>query len=408
MKTILLGGLTAPVRELVYQAFTPHRAEFRLCALSTLEELRNGLDAREGDLLILDLDGPEGDRLDWLALIAERRASLPVLALGTTPRPDLAAYEARYPDRHFPLVGYLPKPTTMDALLEAAQAELLDGAWGVIQGLSLSTLLQMLGMECKTCTLRVTSGRRQGFLYLQGGQVINARYRRLEGLPAALQLINSPSLKIEIDHRLHDFTPRIALRTEEILMQAAQAMDENGPGCLEDTPAMDEADHIPASEVGRWERTEVPTAARVSPFRRWRIPILLAATGTVAVLVWGLLPRKTSVALVTVPAGAQVTLDGAARGVTPVSLDLEGHPKGTLRLSLQGHQAYEQALQPGDRSLHIQLQPLPAAAVVPAPPPVEAAPEPVVVAKPTVAKPTVKSKPDARPKSDIFDQIRKQ
>jgi hypothetical protein len=309
------------------------------------------------------------------------------------------------------VVKHLQNPAIPGALKEAPMDELSQETWGVIQGLSLPSLLQMLNMERKTCTIRVSSERRNGFFYLRDGQIINACYRGLDGMDAVQALIAVPSPKMEIDKNLHDPTQRLDLRLEEILLLAAQLQDE-GNLAIPPGPAVnltDESDAIPMAEVGKWGEPE--PSPRIPARSGFRHPgrllsglflVLMLAGGA-----WLLIPRAVAVEIQSSPSGATVSLDGAFRGTTPLRLTLPSPPKGTLTLTLPGHQPYQRALQPADRRLSCILQASPVPVVMPSFAPAD-------LSIPTGARklsPKTKAKPrhesPTPSRSDIFDQLRK-
>ena len=427
MKTILLGGLDPDTREQVCQAFLPLQDDYEIGVVASAPALASHLQAPQGDLLILDLNAQEGDSLTWLAVIAELRSCIPVLAIGLDRIPDVQGYDLKYPDRYFPFVKYLQKPVTGTALLEAAILELNQATWGVIQGLSLPSLLQMLSMERKTCTIRVSSGRRQGFFYLQDGQLINARYRRQEGLEAALRLIESRSPKAEIDGQLHDSLKLIDRRIDEILMEAAQFQDEvtHDHGYGPDG----ELDEIPASELDKWDRRPQPadptSSPHTDPLKRSARPArpgpgrwLGLSAGVVLALAsaggW-LWPRTLQVDIQSTPPGALVSLNGTARGRTPLKLALPKPLQGTLQLTQAGHEPFQHQLQPEERTLVFALQPLAVAAtalqraIAPVVPALARQSVPARAAKPIKSVKPGKIQPGAAgaSKRDIFDALRK-
>jgi len=466
MKTILLGGLDPSYRDKVCGVFESQAEEFKICVLSSVQSLEEYLAKGEGVLLILDLDLKKSAGLEWLALISKLRSSVPVVAIGSSVSPDVRGYDKQYPDRYFPFVRYLKKPVALEALFDVVQSELLQATWGVIQGLSIPGLLQMLNMEHKTCTIRVTSGRRMGFFYLREGQIINARYRRKEGLDALQLLVYAPAPKMEIDSRLHDGKQLIDMRLEELLMQAAQHRDEEEQNAQEAMGGVcEDTDITPESEVGKWDRMATGPMPLNGPEGNQPIRIqhdLAAAPaerssrqtglwiGIVIAIFFGalglfLIPRTVEVEIQTTPSGADVKLDGASRGLSPMRLKLSSPVKGNLEIFKSGHEPYQHMLSSQDRSLFISLKEIPAKEPEPEKEKEEAPPlQPTVNkdyrhAKPrernkrqpdkyqnsaeeekkqpqTGQNPTEKDKkqPEAdqratgKKKSDIFDQLRKE
>ncbi len=411
MKRILLGGLDPDLSSQVFKAFEPLKQEFTLQTVESLGELLVLLETSQGDLLFLDLDSPDGVTLEWLAQLAEVKSSIPILGAGNAERPDITGYEQRFPNHFFPFLTYLRKPLTVEDILKAVQSELRHVARGVIEGLSLATLLQMFHMEGKTCTIRVNSGRRQGFFYMRAGQIINARYRRKEGMEAALLLLASASPKAEIDGQLHDSTQLIHARIEELMMEAMRIQDENmrdfGTPLDDDAEDEDDDDDIPRSETGKWDT--VPPAKMAPPQpppRRKRYLLIAAAVILPVAVIFFFLPRNERVEIQSSPLGAIVTLNGQQRGQTPLDLTLPKPLQGSLKVELAGFETQTHSLKPGEGTVSFTLKPIP-------PPP---EPEPLVVSLPPppevpAAAPRpkkVKHTPARKaPSKDVFDQVRR-
>jgi hypothetical protein len=408
MKTILLGGLDPGFSSQVFKAFEPLKKEFTLHTIESLGELLVLLETSQGDLLFLDLDSPDGVALEWLAQLAEVKSSIPILGAGQAERPDITGYELRFPNHFFPFLTYLRKPLTAADILKAVQSEIRHVARGVIEGLSLATLLQMFHMEGKTCTLRVNSGKRQGFFYMRAGQIINARYRRKEGMEAALLLLASASPKAEIDGQLHDSTQLIHARIEELMMEAMRVQDEqtrDHGSDLEDDSEDDDAD-IPHSETGKWDALPLPKIVPAPPPRRRKRYLWIAAAALLPfTAIPFFLPREVRIEIQSSPLGAIVTLDGQQRGRTPLELALPKPLQGSLKVELAGYEARTHALRPGETTVSFVLKslpppaPEPPAAILPMPAPEEPAPAP----RPK----KVKSAPAKKvPGRDVFDQVR--
>ncbi|HWQ07628.1 MAG TPA: DUF4388 domain-containing protein, partial [Holophaga sp.] len=355
MKTILLGGLEPELSRQVHEAFGSLKDHYVLLGVETLGELLVLLETARGDLLFLDLDTPGGVALDWLARLAEIKSSIPILGAGRGERPDITAYEMRFPDQYFPFLTYLRKPLTVPGIIQAVESELRHIARGVIEGLSLASLLQMLHMEGKTCTIRVNSGRRQGFFYMRAGQIINARYRRAEGEEAALLLLASASPKAEIDGQLHDSTVLIHTRLEELLMEAMRIHDENTRDhkLVEDGG---ECDELPASETGKWELQPQPSAPVPPPRPRKRYLLIAAAVLLPASALPFLLPREARVAVQTSPPGAVILLDSRPQGKAPLTLVLPKPLQGSLQAELAGYVSQAHQLEPGEQTVTFSLQ----------------------------------------------------
>jgi hypothetical protein len=96
-----------------------------------------------------------------------------------------------------------------------------------IGGVSLSSFLQMLEQERKSCTLLVVSGDQQGSLYLDDGILIDARFGNEVGHDAAYSILlwESPVFSVTPPA---DRMRRIHLPLAHILLDSAKQKDETG------------------------------------------------------------------------------------------------------------------------------------------------------------------------------------
>lgn len=98
---------------------------------------------------------------------------------------------------------------------------------GAIGGVSLSSFLQMLEQERKSCTLVVNSEGRDGRFYFDGGMLIDAQYVDQVGEKAAYMILSweHPTFNVtNAEDRMH----RIKLPLAHILLDFAKRKDEEG------------------------------------------------------------------------------------------------------------------------------------------------------------------------------------
>ena len=109
----------------------------------------------------------------------------------------------------------------MDAIRAASQFQ----PTGMVRGIGLNSILQLLNWEKKTCTLTVKSEAGMGLMYLKDGEVVHAAYRAEEGLPAAYEILawDRPDIEFVETCRVE---PTIDLHLTELLMNAAIITDQ--------------------------------------------------------------------------------------------------------------------------------------------------------------------------------------
>lgn len=123
---------------------------------------------------------------------------------------------------------YFEKPLDMNVLVEVILRELRSLPSGRIQGISLSSFLQIIDLEGKICTLTVRSNGNVGFLYFRNGELIAAEAGEMKGDIAARHIINWENSTIEIINSCKKSKREIEKSLMHILMESARIKDE-GP-----------------------------------------------------------------------------------------------------------------------------------------------------------------------------------
>lgn len=146
------------------------------------------------DLLVLELALPDPRR--GAALVQQVRSRshrLPVLVLTAAPE---EAWR-----RSLDIDALLVKPPDMDQLLPRVERLLALHKGSVVRGIGLSTLLQMLEVERKDCTLHVADGHANGRIWVLGGRLAGAETRRLRGREAFFEMLDWAAPVVEVIDR---------------------------------------------------------------------------------------------------------------------------------------------------------------------------------------------------------------
>jgi len=99
---------------------------------------------------------------------------------------------------------------------------------GIIRGWSLSTVLQMVEMDQRTCTLRVRNGENLGLLYFRGGELMDAESGPLSGIDAAYEIVNwaGEDTDIEVEGSCPADVKSIDLPITHVLLEGLTRRDE--------------------------------------------------------------------------------------------------------------------------------------------------------------------------------------
>ncbi len=180
------------LREILGSGLALHNPRYRTVAVADPAAAYQALAAAELDLIVATLDQPlRTDQVRFLERVREVVPHVPVLLLsevGPASLPGEAVYDA-----------LLPKPPDMDELLAQADRLLRRSRQSFVRGIGLASLLQVIHLERKSCTLTVTGGANRGRLGLQLGKLVHARAGQLAGREAFFAILGWPNPVMSID-----------------------------------------------------------------------------------------------------------------------------------------------------------------------------------------------------------------
>ena len=104
-----------------------------------------------------------------------------------------------------------------------------DNIWGIsgqIAGVNLSSFLQMIEMEQKTCTIKVFTKKNMGQIFFQNGSIIDANTVKLKHLDALFDILSWDNIVIEVEKNVFKKQNVINLPLMHILMESARHSDE--------------------------------------------------------------------------------------------------------------------------------------------------------------------------------------
>ena len=166
-------------------------------------------------LLVTDLQMPRVEGLVLLAYMNKNFPSIPCIVMTSLRRQRLK--ERLQKD----VLHYIEKPFNADqlaqAIVEALDRSTLDGS---IDGISITSFLQLIQLESKTCICEVESnGNPTGLFYFKDGVLYDASLGDLRGEMAALEMIRLDNATISfkklpqkrIERRIENDLPALIL-----------------------------------------------------------------------------------------------------------------------------------------------------------------------------------------------------
>jgi predicted regulator of Ras-like GTPase activity (Roadblock/LC7/MglB family)/CheY-like chemotaxis protein len=175
------------------------------------------------DLVVTDLKMPEMDGFALLAHMSKHYPGIPVIVMTAYCTPEIKERLEKMGAFHV-----LEKPLDFRELVDGIFAELTAASKGYLRGITLPAFLQLVEMERKTCTLKVMSKGRTGFLYFSDGELMNADTGQEKGEKAAYEIVCWDEAEIELSSICRDKTKEIRSSLGHVLMEGFRLKDERG------------------------------------------------------------------------------------------------------------------------------------------------------------------------------------
>ncbi len=178
------------------------------------------------DMLITDLNMPKMDGFELLAQMKSDYPRVPLIVVSAFSTPDIKTKVVDLGALYF-----IPKPFSFEDLEDVDFPRMLQPKKpekGFVNGISLQSFLQLISMEGKSCTLYISANGNSGEIYLENGELLNAKTGKLEGDEAAYEIISwdDEGLSIEIDNECKSKERKIELPIMHLLMESARMSDE--------------------------------------------------------------------------------------------------------------------------------------------------------------------------------------
>jgi CheY-like chemotaxis protein len=182
-------------------------------------------------LVVADLKMPKMDGFSLLAYISENYPDVPVMIMTAygTPRMEKLARESG-------ALAYMEKPVMADDLANQIITSLnRQSEGGTLRGISTGMFLQLIEMDQKTCTLRVTEKQsgHQGVLFFRDGALLDARTGHFKAIDAAYRILSWDDVSLSIQDSCPVSKNTINRDPQAVLMEAMRLKDE-GAGSSED------------------------------------------------------------------------------------------------------------------------------------------------------------------------------
>jgi DNA-binding response OmpR family regulator len=207
----------------LYRAGLKGLAGFNILMAQNGAEALDVLSREPVHVLVTDLNMPVMDGFNLIAKVSRLYPQVPIIVMT-----GLDESQHKNTPLQLGAIRILTKPPRLTILMDAIRAAAQFEPSGMIRGLNLSSILQLLSWERKSCTLTVKCESGMGHLYLRNGEVIHAACHAQDSLPAAYEILTWDRPGIEfVDTCRVEAT--IDLPLTELLMNAALITDQLKP-----------------------------------------------------------------------------------------------------------------------------------------------------------------------------------
>ena len=174
-------------------------------------------------VLVTDLNMPVMDGFNLIAKVSRLYPQVPIIVM-------TGLDESQHLNTPLQLgaIRILTKPPRLTILMDAIRTASQFEPAGMVRGIGLNSILQLLNWEKKSCSLTVKSEAGMGLMYLKEGEIVHAAYRAEESLAAAYEILawDRPDIEFVETCRVEQ---TINLPLTELLMNAAILSDHRRP-----------------------------------------------------------------------------------------------------------------------------------------------------------------------------------
>jgi CheY-like chemotaxis protein len=231
MNTVLIVDDDESFLLSLIDGFKSYEDQFGIITAHNGEEAVTILDEQDIHLVLTDLKMPKMDGFALVAHLSAHHPELPVIVMTAFGTPDI--------EENLKEIGafqYIEKPIDFNLLVTKILKGLEGRSKGFITGVSLSSFLQLLELDKKTCTVTVRSGKHQGNMYFRNGDLLDADTDDLSGEDAAFTIISWKNVEIVLDNSCKITEPKIHDSLGFILLEGSRRQDEQNASPTNSVP----------------------------------------------------------------------------------------------------------------------------------------------------------------------------
>ena len=259
IKNVLIVDDDQGMLDTITKGLKKYEASFRMLTASDGITAVEVLKQHIISIVVTDLKMPKMDGFSLLAYIIEHYPEIPVIIITAYSTPEMERLA-----RDGGAIAYISKPFMMENLAsKIVHVIRKESEGGTLHNVSSGMFLQLIEMEQKTCTIRLSekNSGQQGVLFFRDGELLEARVSTLQGMEAAYRIFGWEEVNLSIQNTCSQKENRIQSELQPLILEAMRLKDE--------------ADHSPQpakSAEPLAKRTPVPVekSERLNPAEKLR------------------------------------------------------------------------------------------------------------------------------------------
>ncbi|MFO8048979.1 MAG: DUF4388 domain-containing protein [Desulfosudaceae bacterium] len=229
MKKILVVNIDTVTLNIVSSLLTEHTTDFEVLTTEEISEVDEIVKQLNPSVVIIDLESPPPADLKILDYLAKSHPRVIFMVMTAFETGEITAAI-----KSIKALQYFEKPVDFKKMADAVYDVIETGVGGQIQGISLTSFLQMSEMEKTTCTLRIKTEEKTGTLDLIKGVLVTAEADTLTNEEAVYEILSWKNPVIEIADAKPNKKREIKTPLMNLLIEGARRKDETSDGQGED------------------------------------------------------------------------------------------------------------------------------------------------------------------------------
>ncbi|MEN8199130.1 MAG: response regulator [Thermodesulfobacteriota bacterium] len=221
MKRVLVVDDDISFLQGLTDGFKAYENQFSISTANDGLEAVEVLEKEQINLVLTDLKMPRMDGFELVAHLSSNYSSVPVIVMTAFGTPEMEASL-----REIGTIQYIEKPIDFSVLVEKILKGIEEPKQGYITGVSLSSFLQLLEIDKKTCTLTVHAGEETGYLHFKEGDLLDANHANQRGSEAAYEIVSWKNVEIAMDSSCSLTEKNIPESLGFILLEGTRRKDE--------------------------------------------------------------------------------------------------------------------------------------------------------------------------------------